>query len=331
MQADDTISQYISTYRPSGKYDPETVRFPEANSLADIREYLDYLVVSTLNVESVDFKNVYSILVSFGDFMTIVEISYSEHPFEQFNLRIMNTLDPSSPCLHIRIYMSESVIAKLVFVRSVGVACVIPEKGAGTWMMQLSTKIICSLGIRTSILEDDSMVSCGNTSVRFFTLRIYQGKLKSWYSDFGYLHDFESPRVQNAYPDYNPQMFNQDLLNLRAFPLFIIANILSHLEIIPLTKQREIIIEDGAKAALVMKERPYTSETMSLGQYMTKLWKDNCQSYGVIDRFLRTTSRKDIDPHGLIFPWGPLLRRIEFASYEFIHRIPKESCALSGI
>lgn len=187
-------------------------------------------------------------------------------------------------------------------------------------MMTLANSIIYSLGIRTAILEDDAMINCDGQQVKFFTLRIYQGASQSWYTKFGYHHNFQTPRIKQKYPTYTEKDFYFDLVNLQSFPLFIIIQVIQNLRYLPIQKHYDIILSEGLQVQNILNSKLYTLDTRYLGEYMTKIWMEkDCDAYIAMDRFLRTTSREDIDANGIIFPWGPLLRKIEFVSYELIN------------
>ena len=159
--------------------------------------------------------------------------------------------------------------------------------------------------------------------MKFFTLRIYRGDFRSWYNNFGYEINFNTPRVQGKYPSYNQEIFNNDMTNLHSFPMNIVENLLNNIAEFNFPSPFDkIILEDGLQAKYVLEK--YPNKFSTLGEYMSTLWSENCDSYTIFDKFLRTTSRQDIDLYGNVFPWGPLLRRIEFVGYDFINNLSKQ-------
>ena len=302
----------MTMYFP-GYYQPTITKFPIAMDLDDVKKY-----INTLRIDHVN--NIYKIPVEYKGFITEMEVSYTDEPYPQFNLQIQNGLNELEPCLHLRIYTNNNkVMGKLVFVRSKDVKCVIPGENAGTWLVELSNEIFHSLGIRVIVLEDDSVVNCSNGQIaRFFMLRVYRGDFRSWYSNFGYRNNFNTKRVQRLYPGYDENNFMEDMKLLQSFPMEIITEGIFNTDyerISPIFRQA--VIEDVNKATNILQK--YNPDYKNLGEYMTNLWSINCDGYITMDKFLRTTSRSDVDLLGNIFPWTPLFRRLEFVSYDYIN------------
>ena len=152
-------SQYLSV-TPVAKYDPVILKFLRPDDLKEIYRSLWTIINSTLMITNINIvENKYIVPLEFKGFGTTFEISYQIEPYPQFNFKINNSLDDSRPCVHFRIYMDNEPTGKLVFVRARDVKCVIPEINAGTWMVELTNAVFCSLGIRKSLLEDDSMIN----------------------------------------------------------------------------------------------------------------------------------------------------------------------------
>lgn len=303
-------------------YYPEHVRFPEPINLMVVELYLISIIMNIYkidNPENVSLRNMAFIIpVVFKGFETILEISYTQEPYEQFNFKIGNELIAENPCLHIRIYYDNGVVGKLVFVRSQNVICPIPEANAGTWMVELTNSIICSLGINTSYLEDDALIKCNDTSAKYAFVRIFRGETPSWYEKFGYEINLNTARVQRRYPGYNKRQYDEDIVQLRNYPLSMILNGLGNLEkVYNMTPapDNKSLLDDGIAAINAFNRHPTTETT--LGDYMSRLWKDHCGDYHIINKFLRNSSRPSIDPNGNYFNWSPLYYRIEFTTYDY--------------
>lgn len=303
-------------------YYPERVRFPSPNNLDTIELYLRSIVTNIYNGGSPDYNirdNPSVIPVIFKGFETVLEISYKEEPYEQFNLKIGNELQEDQPCLNIRIYYDNGVVGKLVFVRSKNVVCSIPETHAGTWMVELNNSMLCSLGISTIYLEDDAVINCGGTPTKFSFVRIFRGDTPSWYQKFGYEVNLNTERVQRMYPGYNKAQYDIDIEQLRNYPYSKIVDGMQNLQqvykILP-KPHNDVIFEDGVEAINALNRHP--SHETTLASYMSRLWTDDCNDYDIVSRFLRNSSRKIIDPTGKYFNWAPLYRRIEFTSYDYV-------------
>lgn len=122
------LEEYLTTYRPVASYDPSVLLFEQAITLNDVYRHLGTLIKSTLNIMDVDLNsNVYYIPINNQNFTSVVEVAYTAKPYPQFNLKIINTNDNTQPCLHIRIYIEQTLLAKIVFVRSLNVKCIIPD------------------------------------------------------------------------------------------------------------------------------------------------------------------------------------------------------------
>jgi len=149
-------------------YYPENIRFPDPINLGVVELYLTSIVMNIYNIDNIENVNLKHkpavIPIVFKGFETLLEISYADEPYEQYNFKIGNELIVDQPCLHLRIYYDNGVVGKLMFVRSQNVICPIPEANAGTWMVEFTNSIICSLGVNTIYLEDDAVINCNGIS-----------------------------------------------------------------------------------------------------------------------------------------------------------------------
>lgn len=304
-------------------YNPEEIRFPYPNSLRVLELYFNSIITNIYNNNDINIINTsYIIPIIFKGYETLVEISSSMHPYEQFNIKIGNEINEDEPCLHIRFYYDKEVVAKLVFVRSKNVICSIPEANAGTWMVELTNSIVNSLGINIIYLEDDAVIDCNGIPDRFLFLRIYHGDTPSWYQKFGYEINLNTNRVQNRYPGYNKQKYSADIYQLNNYSFSKILDGLNNLEKVYNKLQEpfnKIILDDGIATINVINRNP--SPEITLGEYMSKLWIENCEDYLIINKFLRSSSAPHIDPAGIYFNWAPLFNRIDFVSYDYIRSI----------
>lgn len=307
-------------------YQPEIIRFPKPLSLNVLGLYFTALIMNSYSSKNIDLTNHrYLLPVVYKNFETLLEISYLEDPYKQYNLKLGNELNQYEPCLHIRFYEQDGeIVSKLVFVRTQKVECSMPENKAGTWLVELTNIISCSLGINTTLLEDDANISCNNKQEKFQMLRIYRFDKASWYQNFGYDLDLNTSRVQNKYIGYNMQQYLDDVENLASYPLSKITDGLRSLQLAYESLQHphnDVILEDGIAAINVInKYLPTTLPTVTLGKFMSDLWINNCDDYIVINKFLRNSSRELIDKTGKYFNWAPLYRRIEFVGYDYTRR-----------
>ena len=58
-----------------------------------------------------------------------------------------------------------------------------PETRSGTFAVELTVVLLCSLGLKKIVLEDEATLDPG-ASLLF--IRIFQGKFSSWYESFGF-------------------------------------------------------------------------------------------------------------------------------------------------
>lgn len=300
-------------------YYPENNKFPSPINLRVVELYLTSIIMNIYNTSDINIiRNIYTIPVVFKDFESLLEISYTEEPYKQFNLKIGNERVETEPCLHLRIYYDNEIVGKLVFVRSKNVVCPIPEENAGTWLVEFTNALFCSLGIGTIYLEDDAVVQCNGNVDKLFFIRIFKGEQTSWYQKFGYELNLNTSRVQNKYPGYNKIQYENDIVQLRNYPFSMILDGVRNLETVynrTPVPYNTTLLEDGIAAIHAINRHP--SSEITLGNYMSELWKNNCHDYAIINKFLRNSSRPIIDPTGQYFIWAPLYHRIEFVSYDY--------------
>lgn len=67
-------------------------------------------------------------------------------------------------------------------------------------LVHLTNTLLCSLGITTTLLENDANITCGDIPEKF---QIHKRDKPSWYEGFGYDINLTTERVQQKYPGYN--------------------------------------------------------------------------------------------------------------------------------
>ena len=148
--------------------------------------------------------------------------------------------------------------------------CQIPKQRAGTWLMSLAEYIFDQLDMSYRELEDKSWLRCDENTVSLRMLRIYELK-DSWYTNFGYKNTFE-PVYSQVVDDYRYLSMKDISDNIEK----VINN--RHLK----THRVQHILT---------KIKPEDDEY--LGQYMLRLWYDNCQEYEIFEEFLHKSSQLD--------------------------------------
>lgn len=276
-------------------------------------------------------KNAYAYDITYDDFSTVLLFQYLTEPYEHVKINIVNTNSPDTPCLDLKIIPYDGkLVGKISFIRTLsdsigGISpkCKIPDSKAGTWLINLSKKMLCYLGINHSTLEDDSQLLCdkNNVKIKFLLLRLFQKKkFISWYETFGYNFNFNTSRVQNKFKGYDKEQFNKDISLLSNIKMSDIIEVLieDDLPKIPSslpTSQSSIVYEDIDNVIEILEKYPPTKD-MTLADYMVFLWEKNCEYYTLFEKLLNTTSRPDITKNTSQFFWDSLYDRIKFVTYD---------------
>jgi len=73
--------------------------------------------------------------------------------------------------------------------------CSVPETRKGTFVVEFVVVLLCSLGMKVIVLDDDARIFDG---VLLLFVRIFQGKFSSWYESFSFQPDISSENFIKA-------------------------------------------------------------------------------------------------------------------------------------
>lgn len=164
-----------------------------------------------------------TITVIFKDKPLKLHLFRQTDPIEQYIVYYGEDRDNDSACM--RIYFKENEIPYLSWIAN-HASCNLPSFGKscekGGFIVQLANAFICALGFRKAYLEDNAVVSCGNSDLKYSLLlfRILTNKF-SWYETFGYF----------------PKISHGDMQLLKDYPIDLLILQMSNI----LTKSEAIL------------------------------------------------------------------------------------------
>lgn len=154
----------------------------------------------------------------------------------------------------------------------------IPERGgncepipSGSWLIEYSTALLCFFGIKYVRLVDVSTFRCKNSDKQYSAkmYRLYN-KQKTFYEKFGYKHIDGTQSVK-----YIDELMNQKFINVIRFAEKDNDEYGEHINdksIYMLNKLNEFNV--------------YPDKYVTILEYMSKLYKIDCDLYSIVDDFI---------------------------------------------
>lgn len=132
---------------------------------------------------------------------------------------------------------------------------------SGTYLMNLANALIYSLGFRYADLMDKSTILCSrdNKYSPLIFLRIFEGKLSSWYENFGY------------------QTKGGDKELMKQVAIFPMSTIKKYVNQLFANKDNVDNVNNRKLMDII-----YESEHETLGPFMVDLWRHNCDLYSYL-------------------------------------------------
>lgn len=254
-------------------------KIKKANTAEDIFENVSRLLSKRGVVFDQDQDREYALDIIYKKFESILIFKKN---YEDLEIKI-HTLDGSYSCLEIQVSASEREDGEsytLANIDSVSAGnCLVPTIKTGTWIMGLANKIICILGVQEAYLVDESSIKCGNRDVRLLFLRVYRGNYSYWYENFGYTYKNREKAIL-AMKQLNSLPAKTINVGVKVNPKFNYK----------LTKEKMEHIN------YILEK--YPPQDLSIGEYMSSLWDQNCELYADIADLLFFT----------IGPWSSYIR-----------------------
>lgn len=145
-----------------------------------------------------DDKLRHSLRIKYNNFET--EISILKSADELLQIYIPSN-DEYDPCLRMYIGSHDGILSAYIDTVGIDDTCLIPKINGGTWIMNFVNWLLCYLGIISASLDDDARLKKCGGSPRLILLRIFQGRLSTWYENFGYTPSFIINQVMKQSPN----------------------------------------------------------------------------------------------------------------------------------
>jgi hypothetical protein len=162
--------------------------------------------------------------------------------------------------------------AMLTSLASKAVACPIPSEKGGSCLLEAAESISRVLSKDFLTVVDGSKLKCKDDkrSANLRRLKIYQGG-QGWYEEHGFLSSVR------------PKTMKDEEAAFSKYPLWLLVKDVSMTQVG--NPHREVFL---AGARLFLE----ANKDATVGQYMSKLWKENCAAYIDIDMFLMESPLK---------------------------------------
>lgn len=261
-------------------YDPILLQnFIQPKTLKNVRDYLDDVLenfgIEIYNIFPVIYKNfiIYVEVRFFPNEDKISIVSVKKNSSGEFKIS-------SFPCLVIDIYeRGDKLCCTLETINSNRNFCSIPKTRSGTWLVEMANALIYSLKINNVRLQDVAKISCSSNGFKesyLFLIRLFQGKFPSWYVNFGYKINFKE--IQDVYPGYNYEEYINDANFIWNYPLDKFIEVIGNSRY-----NNNIDLFNIEKALQVIHKNRIYERNETFGEFMNKLWINNCKDYQTIE------------------------------------------------
>jgi hypothetical protein len=160
--------------------------------------------------------------------------------------------------------------AQLEWLATTTVACPLRDEHSGNCLLEVAEKMSKALGMKTIKVEDDSGVKCKENKMEasLRRLRVYQGKL-GWYEG----HDYKPKKNQKEIYDALKEFVDYPLASL-------MRNAAALADLDAIREAKNVLQKRG-------EEFLKSNREAKVSQFMAWLWEADCDSYVLIDNFMK--------------------------------------------